>query len=199
MLHLKTTIDHNSGFCFGVVYAIEMAEDFLAENEVKELLAVMGKKGEGQILHMAVNLSSNSNDVYEANVLECEIEIGSGVYFYEPNHALIKSGLWKPYAFQQKMKLAATNCPYLFSDIQVNNFQGRSFKVVEILPYKPSVLKKYFAANSIRQANIGRRNFQDETALIRKKLGLKDGGETYLFFAKMESHVCIVCEKIFTN
>jgi 4-hydroxy-3-methylbut-2-en-1-yl diphosphate reductase len=27
------TIDPNSGFCFGVVYAIEMAEDFLAEND----------------------------------------------------------------------------------------------------------------------------------------------------------------------
>ena len=31
---LKVEIDNNSGFCFGVVYAIEMAEDYLAENEV---------------------------------------------------------------------------------------------------------------------------------------------------------------------
>lgn len=29
MLNLKVTIDTNSGFCFGVVYAIEMAEDIL--------------------------------------------------------------------------------------------------------------------------------------------------------------------------
>lgn len=29
MLHLKVDIDQNSGFCFGVVYAIEMAEDIL--------------------------------------------------------------------------------------------------------------------------------------------------------------------------
>lgn len=29
MLNLQVTIDHNSGFCFGVVYAIEMAEDIL--------------------------------------------------------------------------------------------------------------------------------------------------------------------------
>ncbi len=29
MLNLKVTIDDNSGFCFGVVYAIEMAEDIL--------------------------------------------------------------------------------------------------------------------------------------------------------------------------
>jgi len=32
MLHLKVDIDHNSGFCFGVVYAIEMAEDILSED-----------------------------------------------------------------------------------------------------------------------------------------------------------------------
>jgi 4-hydroxy-3-methylbut-2-en-1-yl diphosphate reductase len=31
MLNLHVTIDHNSGFCFGVVYAIEMAEDILNE------------------------------------------------------------------------------------------------------------------------------------------------------------------------
>jgi 4-hydroxy-3-methylbut-2-enyl diphosphate reductase len=31
MLDLKVTIDDNSGFCFGVVYAIQMAEDFLDE------------------------------------------------------------------------------------------------------------------------------------------------------------------------
>ena len=34
MLNLKVTIDHNSGFCFGVVYAIEMAEDILDEDGV---------------------------------------------------------------------------------------------------------------------------------------------------------------------
>jgi len=31
-LNLKVTIDDNSGFCFGVVYAIEMAEDILEES-----------------------------------------------------------------------------------------------------------------------------------------------------------------------
>ena len=31
MLNLKVEIDHNSGFCFGVVYAIEMAEEILDE------------------------------------------------------------------------------------------------------------------------------------------------------------------------
>ncbi len=31
MLHLKVTIDKDSGFCFGVVYAIEMAEEILHE------------------------------------------------------------------------------------------------------------------------------------------------------------------------
>jgi len=32
MLHLNVTIDQDSGFCFGVVYAIEMAEDILRED-----------------------------------------------------------------------------------------------------------------------------------------------------------------------
>lgn len=33
MLNLKIDIDINSGFCFGVVYAIEMAEDILSEED----------------------------------------------------------------------------------------------------------------------------------------------------------------------
>ncbi len=32
MFDLKVEIDHNSGFCFGVVYAIEMAEDILEQS-----------------------------------------------------------------------------------------------------------------------------------------------------------------------
>ncbi len=32
MFNLQVEIDHNSGFCFGVVYAIEMAEDILEED-----------------------------------------------------------------------------------------------------------------------------------------------------------------------
>jgi len=32
MLHLKVTIDKDSGFCFGVVYAIEMAEEILKDD-----------------------------------------------------------------------------------------------------------------------------------------------------------------------
>jgi 4-hydroxy-3-methylbut-2-enyl diphosphate reductase len=32
MLHLQVTIDNHSGFCFGVVYAIEMAEEILDEH-----------------------------------------------------------------------------------------------------------------------------------------------------------------------
>lgn len=32
MFNLKATIDDNSGFCFGVVYAIQMAEDYLEEH-----------------------------------------------------------------------------------------------------------------------------------------------------------------------
>ncbi len=31
MLHLKVDIDKNSGFCFGVVYAIDLAEEILDE------------------------------------------------------------------------------------------------------------------------------------------------------------------------
>ena len=31
MMQLNVTIDENSGFCFGVVYAIEMAEDILEQ------------------------------------------------------------------------------------------------------------------------------------------------------------------------
>ncbi|RZK11996.1 MAG: 4-hydroxy-3-methylbut-2-enyl diphosphate reductase, partial [Hymenobacter sp.] len=30
-MHLNIRIDANSGFCFGVVYAVQMAEDILAE------------------------------------------------------------------------------------------------------------------------------------------------------------------------
>ena len=55
---MEVTIDNKSGFCFGVVYAIQMAEDILAEDEILYCL--------GDIVH-------NDQEVDRLNVLGLEI------------------------------------------------------------------------------------------------------------------------------
>ncbi|MEO9662426.1 MAG: class I SAM-dependent methyltransferase, partial [Maribacter dokdonensis] len=41
--------------------------------------------------------------------------------------------------------------------------------------------KKSFKKSGIKKANITTRNFPDSVSEIRRKLGLKDGGENYVF------------------
>ena len=55
---MEVTIDNKSGFCFGVVYAIQMAEDILAEDEILYCL--------GDIVH-------NDQEVDRLNTLGLEI------------------------------------------------------------------------------------------------------------------------------
>ena len=50
----------------------------------------------------------------------------------------------------------------------------------------------------ISQANIAVRNFPLSVAELRKRLKLKDGGDTYIFATTVgeRSHTLIICKKI---
>ena len=51
------------------------------------------------------------------------------------------------------------------------------------------------------KANLASRNFPMPIAQLKKKLGLKDGGELYIFATtlKGEEKVLLVCEKVISQ
>ncbi|MDX1911022.1 MAG: SAM-dependent methyltransferase [Saprospiraceae bacterium] len=100
-----------------------------------------------------------------------------GRYLYEPDAAILKAGAFRSFARRYGLKKLHPNTHLYTSDAFVAA-PGRRFEIISTLKYdKKSVL----AALSSPKAHITCRNFPDSPDQVRKKLGLADGGDVYLF------------------
>ncbi len=98
-------------------------------------------------------------------------------YLYEPNTSILKAGGFKSVCNNFNVKKLAPNTHLYTSATAIENFTGRSFKITEVIVYNAANFKKL----GIKKANVSCRNFKETVAQIKKKLNLKDGGDTYLF------------------
>ncbi|WP_313777752.1 THUMP-like domain-containing protein [Flagellimonas nanhaiensis] len=167
------------------------------KNEVKELLFVLQHGFLGDIHIRTANLLQDTHQIFDFWLHgESEAIINYGnpeSYLYEPNAAILKSGGFKSVGREfQLTKLHPHS--HLFTSSELKDFPGRRFKVEEILPYS----KNLFKTQKNLKANITTRNFPLSVAELRKKHKIKDGGETYLFFTKIENNTMVVlrCKKV---
>ncbi|QED36977.1 class I SAM-dependent methyltransferase [Antarcticibacterium arcticum] len=167
-------------------------------NEVKELLWLLEKDfAEKEIRIKTVNfLKKNVQEfeaVYAGNLEDAPLSL-PGKYLFEPNPAVMKSGLFAEVASQTGTTKLHSNS-HLFTSDEIQHFPGRSFKVLEILPYLKKILKKHPA---FKKANITTRNFPKTVEDLRKELKIEDGGDSYLFFTTNLNNdkIMLVCEKI---
>jgi predicted O-methyltransferase YrrM len=154
------------------------------DNECKELLFVLDQNAaENSLKLTAVNIrSSKPTEVfsfYKTEEQEAEVAYHAPQkYLYEPNAALLKAGAFKLPAVRMGLyKLHASSHLYT-SEQLAENFQGRVFEVYDQVKYTKKDLQ---AALPEGRANITVRNFPDSVADIRKKTGLRDGGDVYIF------------------
>jgi hypothetical protein len=94
------------------------------------------------------------------------------------------------------MSQPETNSHLFLSDKPIANFPGRGFAIERISTMNKKELKTALAG--ITQANIATRNFPLSVAELRKRLKLKDGGDTYIFAttSAQKGHLLLVCRKI---
>lgn len=113
-------------------------------------------------------------------------------YLYEPNAAILKAGAFKQVAQQMGVHKLHPNSHLYTSDTLVSHFPGRIFTIDRIT----KVQKKEI--NNIEKANVSIRNFPGSVADLRKKLKLKDGGDTYIFATTLHdnSKVLIICSRL---
>lgn len=116
------------------------------------------------------------------------------LFLYEPNTSIMKGGAYKIIALQYNLMKVHKNSHLYLSHNKIENFQGRKFKVIEIIQLKKEGIKKIKA---YKQANLATRNFPQSVTELRKKLQLRDGGHIYMFATTMTNnlHYMIVCEK----
>ena len=116
-------------------------------------------------------------------------------YLYEPNAAIMKSGLMDLLGADLGLLKLHPNSQ-LFTSDELKDFPGRRFQVLEQLPYSRKKLKPLLG--KLEKAHIATRNFPESVASLRKQFKLKDGGENYLFFTTLEKEqkVMLLCKKI---
>ena len=116
-------------------------------------------------------------------------------YLYEPNASLMKAGCFGVLSGRYDARMLSKNSHLFVSQAPIEAFPGRSFRIIAISSFNKKELKRHLSG--ITKANIAARNFPLSVAELRKRLKLKDGGETYIFATTLsdESHVLMITEK----
>lgn len=120
-------------------------------------------------------------------------------YLYEPNASLMKAGCFSILSKRYGAKMLSKNSHLFVSRDLIAAFPGRNFRIIAVSSFNKKELKRHLSG--ITKANIATRNFPLSVAELRKRLKLKDGGETYIFATTLsdESHVLVITEKACFN
>ena len=177
---------------------VKMVIVMAVEGEVKELLFWLTNQN-NDIKISCVNITKEGEDVFEYFRNEeqqeyCDHKIISN-YLYEPNAAIMKAGAYNLLCKRFNIKKLHPNTHLYTSDIELDNFPGRGFRVIDDVQYKKQKTSPLLTS---LKANISVRNFPDTPEQVKKKLGVKDGGAQYLFGYRNinnDSRIA-VCEKI---
>ena len=112
---------------------------------------------------------------------QCTVNYTSEVknFVYEPNASVLKAGAYKSVAFRFGLEKLHPDSHLYTSDKLIEDFPGRIFKLVSVSSFNKKEIRENL--KSIEQANLSIRNFPCSVDELRKKLKLKDGGNTYLF------------------
>ena len=108
----------------------------------------------------------------------------------------MKAGCFGAISSRYGVKMLEKNSHLFISDKPVHDFPGRSFRIKAVSSFNKKDLKRQLSG--VTKANIATRNFPLSVTELRKRLKLKDGGDTYIFATTLsdESHVLFICEKV---
>jgi len=170
-------------------------------NECKELLLVLSAKNEASLRVFCVNdhqqMSYDETDDSPVSIADADCH--DMHYLYEPNASLMKAGCFGVISQRYGLRMLAKNSHLFVStndSAPVDDFPGRTFRILAVSSFNKKDLKHHLAG--ITKANIATRNFPLSVAELRKRLKLKDGGDTYIFATTLsdDSHILLMCKKM---
>lgn len=183
-------------------------------NECKELLLVLSARNmgvmeassaDGEVKHAgnlriycvndAQSFVCEESDMEASSVKIAPSTLEEMQYLYEPNASLMKAGCFSVLSERYGARMLSKNSHLFVSQAPIEAFPGRSFRIIAVSSFNKKELKRQLSG--ITKANIATRNFPLSVAELRKRLKLKDGGETYIFATTLsdESHMLVITEK----
>lgn len=117
-------------------------------------------------------------------------------YLYEPDVTLMKVQAFGSLCARYPVQQLDVDTHLMTSDELITDFPGRIFEVEEQIPFTSKLLKSL--KKTMPQANIATRNFILTADALRKKAGIKDGGDVYLFGVKVKDvgNQLLRCRKV---
>ena len=185
------------------------------DNECKELLLLLSKEQTDGLRVVCVNGASSftflpsvgmfssqaGNNLFPVWEYLTDSDLAdSPLNLYEPNASIMKAGCFAELEAQFPVQQISVNSHLFLSSDEINDFPGRKFKILSISSMNKQEIKKKFSESLVpmESANIAVRNFPMSAEQLRKKLKLKDGGDTYIFATTLASgeHKLFFCRKI---
>ena len=115
----------------------------------------------------------------QPSTLNSQLSTLNSQFLLEPNASIMKAGCFAELGKAYGIRAISSNSHLFLSADMVEDFPGREFVVEAVTTLNKRQLKE--TLGSLQQANISVRNFPMSVAELRKRLKLRDGGDTYIF------------------
>lgn len=165
-------------YLLSVLKGVFRIEIIAVKNDVKEIIVFLSKENHGAIVCNCINLETD-DPAFDFIIDEEEKAVANygepEKYIYVPNNTILKAGVFNLISQKTGLKKLHPNTHLYTSDVRIENFPGRVFEMEIVDPKK--IKKK-------SQYNIISKNYPLKPEEIKKKYGLKDGGDHYLIFTQ---------------
>jgi 16S rRNA G966 N2-methylase RsmD len=170
------------------------------DNECKEVLYELSAEPAVDPERYAINLRRDGsqqefrvNRAREARALPRYAEAQQ--YLYEPNAAILKAGAFRSIGTAFELLKLHQHSHLYTSDTLRTDFPGRIFRVRAVEKADATALKAHLGPEA--RAHVTTRNFPDSVADFRRRTGIREGGDIYLFATTdlRGRPMVLVCEK----
>jgi hypothetical protein len=165
-------------YLVSVLPGIFRIEIIAVKNDVKEAVIFLSNEKRKEIVVNCINLESGDSSFTftfgeEENTRAVYSEPEKFIYI--PNNSILKAGIFNLVSERFGLKKLHPNTHLYTSNQKINDFPGR---VLEMESVESKQIKKK------EQFNIISKNYPLKPEDIKKKYGIKDGGEGYLIFTQ---------------
>ncbi|SIN97599.1 class I SAM-dependent methyltransferase [Algoriphagus halophilus] len=177
---------------------LQLIQIVSSKNEVKELLLHWKKRENLSKKRIEINDLGSDLPAFSFSMEQEEKAVSEfgeiAEYLIEPMSGILKAGAFKLFGNQFKLKKLEPNSHIFTSDFLPENIPGRVFKVIQEVAANKKEIKKLFPKG---KANVITRNYVQGANELKKKLGLKDGGEDFLIGTKTNNGYKLVwCKRV---
>ncbi|MBO4549463.1 MAG: hypothetical protein J5733_01925, partial [Bacteroidaceae bacterium] len=166
------------------------------DGECKEVLLMLCREKKDDLPFCCVNIAAQTQ-TFCTTTRDAEPIIATSLeqYLYEPNASILKAGVQNALCQTYDVRKLHPFSHLFISSHFIEDFPGRAFVIEDYCGFAKKDLKRMLA--DISQCNLTVRNFPATVAELRKRLKLREGGDSYLFATTLgdNSHVLIRCKQ----